>query len=330
MTETETETETEGEAETEAASGPAWSAAFDARAVPPAIRTAMRLLELEQVDVPAIDDLATRVGWSPAHFSRQFALAFAQTSAAYGRRIRLDHAVNRMRFDPAPLGVIARLFGFRDQAAFNRAFRRQHGASPRQFVDALRRRDAVHRGRPGDDRPAFEPPSEVVVAQRPPTLAYARRFFGPDWAAHWARFEADLPIDLPAHPLRAGLAWDHPAVTPAAYQRYDCAVVVGEDAALGSRLTGLPGLDAVELPGGWHAELSDLPALRAVPAAIGWLVGNWLSQQSAFAPEGDPLVHRRAAPDTRWTATIRLHQRPEPPVWNLMPLDDRHRPLGRR
>ncbi len=291
---------------------------FDALRVPPAIRTAMRILELEQGDAAGIEVLAGRVGLSPAHFSRQFAAGLGPTSAAYGCRIRLDHVVSRLLFDPAPLGVVAQ-FGFDKQPAFNRAFRRQHGASPSKLIQRLRQAP------PGGEVSPAE--SIVRVVERPAEPALARRFFGPDFDAHWRRFIADLPPTLVAARRRAGLLYDLPAVTPARHQRYDCAIPI--DAVMPEAAAA--GLDAIELPGGLHAEVSGCTTISEVTAAIRVLYGRRLRAQSRFAPEGDPMVHWTGDSDAPGsTATIRLRRLIDPPTSNLMPLDAALRPIGRR
>ena len=296
---------------------------WDARRVAPAIRAAMRLLELEQVDPPAIEDLAARVGLSPAHFSRAFATALGQTSAAYGRRIRLDHAASRMLFDPAPVGEVARLFGFDSQAAFNRAFRRQHRAAPRAFVAGLRRAGA------GPGTPPADP--VVAVVERPAEPALARRFFGPDIAEHWRRFRAELPAPLARARRQAGLLYDLPAVTPPHHRRYDCAIPIRPRKAIDPALVAEAGLDAIELPGGIHAEIPGCATPADVSAAISYLYGTWLPAHRGYAPEGDPMVHWCGEGDEPgFTATIRLRRLPDPPEWNLMPLDAALQPVGSR
>ena len=289
----------------------------------------MRLLELEQSDPPAIEDLAARVGWSAAHFSRAFAGALGQPAAAYGRRIRLDHTASRMLFDPAPVGEIARLFGFDSQAAFNRAFRRQHGAAPRAFVAALRLNRSRSGPRTRTRTQAIDP--VVAVVERPAEAALARRFFGTDIAGHWRRFREDLPAPLVRIGRQAGLLYDLPAVTPCQYQRYDCAVPIPPTQVIDPTLAAQAGLDAIELPGGIHAEIVGCATPTDVQIAIQFLYRAWLPSHPGFAPEGDPMVHWRGEGNAAgFTATIRLRRLPDTPEWNLMPLDGRLRRLATR
>jgi AraC family transcriptional regulator len=170
-------------------------AGFDARTVLPALRAAMRILELEQMTVPSVEELAERVGLSAGYFSRQFAIAFGESPAAFGRRIRLNHAATRLLFAPVLLSEIARNFGFDNQPAFNRAFRRQHGAAPGELV---RRLQAMPAEAP------LEPAPVAHLTERAAEPALCRRFFGPDLSAHWRRFFAELPAGM-ARPRRCGV-----------------------------------------------------------------------------------------------------------------------------
>lgn len=292
---------------------------FDARAVPPALRRAMRILELEQTDIPTVDQLALRVGWSSGYLSRQFAAWFGEGPAAYGRRIRLNHAATRLLFAPVLLSEIARSFGFDNQPAFNRAFRRQHGAAPGAFVERLRR------AMPPAAR--LEPAPAVHLTSRPAEPALCRRFLGPDIAAHWQRFFADLPAGMPTPRRYAGLIHDSPAVVPAAEQRYDCAIPVATIEGLALSSSASAGLDAVELPGGTHAEIRGCPP-GGIGAAIRYLYTVWLPGQSAFLPEGDPMVHWWGEAPTGVVVTIRLHPVPDAPASNMVPLDEAGAPLG--
>lgn len=298
---------------------PSQTTMFDARAVPPALRQAMRILELEQTDIPSVDELAERIGWSAGYFTRQFTAAFGESPAAYGRRIRLNHAATRLLFAPLLLSEIARSFGFENQPAFNRAFRRQHGSAPGAFVEGLR--DAMSPAVP------LEPPPVVHVTARPAEPALCRRFFGPDIGAHWQRFFAELPEGIPMPGRYAGLIHDSPAVVPPADQRYDCAIPVASIDDLTASAFAATGLDAVELPGGIHAEIHGC-APAAIGAAIRHLYSVWLPDQPAFLPEGDPMVHWWGEAAGGVTVTIRVHPAPEVPTPNMVPLDDAGKPLG--
>jgi AraC-like DNA-binding protein/DNA gyrase inhibitor GyrI len=295
--------------------------AFDARAVRPALRAAMRILELEQTTVPSVEELAERVELSAGYLSRQFTIAFGESPAAYGRRIRLNHAATRLLFAPVLLSEISRSFGFDNQPAFNRAFRRQHGAAPGAFVQHLRETSL--------GEAALEPAPVVHLTERPAEPALCRRFFGPDIGAHWRSFFAELPAGVDRPQRHAGLVSDSPAVVAPHLRRYDCAIPVGDMDSLALSSAASAGLDAVELPGGIHAEIHGC-APDAIGAAIRHLYTVWLLDQPAFAPEGDPMVHWWGEETDGITVTIRLHLLPDQPAWNMVPLDASGAPVGRR
>lgn len=272
----------------------------------------MRILELEQTSVPSVEELAERVGLSAGYLTRQFVACFGESPAAYGRRLRLNHAATRLLFAPIKLSAIARNFGFDNQPAFNRAFRRQHGVAPSAFVQ--QGRDALPMEGSDDVTPV------VHIVERPTEDAVARRFFGPDIADHWRRLMADLPTSIHVPRRRAGLIYDSPAVVPAQDRRYDCAIPIGKSGLEPVR-DPENGLDPVQLPGGYHAEIRGCSA-DGIGKAIRHLYSVWLPTEPQFTPEGDPMVHWWGeTPDTGVTVTIRLHRLLDTPSWNMIPLD---------
>lgn len=286
----------------------------------------MRLLEFEQTAIPDGETLARRVGMSAFHFSRTFAAEIGETSAAYSRRIRLDHSINRMIYDPAPISEVAAAFGYESQAAFTRAFSRQFDASPRLFIAQERAR------RTAGPAPTLTTP--VRVTEHRTIAAVGRRFFGPNLAAHWHTFLADLPPDLASDTRRAGMTYDDERITPSYHQRYDCVILIDDAARAAVIAETVPGLDAIEAPGGLHAETPTRGGVEAMRAGTAGLFGSWLGQHGEYQPEGDPVVHLLAGdprdPAFDAVATIRLHARGQDAAPNMRPLDRRGRAAGRR
>lgn len=290
---------------------------FDSRQVSPGIRMAMRLLELEQTAVPSLADLADRVGLSAGYMSRQFAAVFGESPASYGRRIRLDHAATRLLFSPIAVSELASDFGFQNQPAFNRAFRRQHGMAPTSLVEQLRASMPA--------TPPLSPAPVVRLTERPAEPALCRRFFGPDIAGHWRQFWRDLPLERPER--FAGLTYDFPAIVSEPQRRYDCAIPVRNVDVLAASMP-VDGLDAIELPGGLHAKITGCSPAQIGPA-IRHLYAVWLPTQPTLAPEGDPMIHWWGeVPGV--TVTIRLHRLPDPPAPNVVPFDNDGTPAGYR
>lgn len=250
---------------------------FDARSVDPRLRRAMRILENDQSQTPSTAGLAKQVGLSPAHFSRLFAAQIGEASSAYGRRIRLDHSINRLRYDPSSIGEVARDFGYESQAAFTRAFHAQFGASPREYMDRIA---AVQ---PIDRVPL---PGSVRVIRRDPTSLAARRFFGDDQVQCLQTFLNELPADLREGAAFVCLLYDDPRVTPSQHQRLDCCFVLRGG---WSPAFERAGLDAIALPGGLHGEVAATGQPGELHRLFIALFGEWLPTRPGLAPEGDPL-----------------------------------------
>ena len=110
-------------------------------------------------------------------------------------------------------------------------------------------------------------------------------------------------------------------------RRYDCAIPAADADGLATSSSPSAWLDAVELPGGIHAEIRGCtPA--GIGAAIRHLYAIWLRGQPAFAPEGDPVVHRWGEAADSVTVTIRVHLVSDAPAWNMMPLDPAGAPIA--
>ena len=105
-----------------------------------------------------IRDLSAVARLSPAHFSRQFKLAFDQSPHAYVVRRRLERACHLMMTSAEPLSEIALSVGFSDQAHLCRLFRQAFGQSPANW-----RRDLEPTGGVGD--PVRETPARTRTIQ---------------------------------------------------------------------------------------------------------------------------------------------------------------------
>ena len=75
---------------------------------------------------------------SPKQLGRSFGTELGLSPMTYLRRYRLDRARERVATTDAPISRIAQECGFSELAAFSRAFRRQHGVSPRTLRDHSR------------------------------------------------------------------------------------------------------------------------------------------------------------------------------------------------
>jgi len=82
---------------------------------------------------PTLEELATEASVSPDYLARCFHGHFGYTIGEYVRRLRLDHACERLAHGDEPLAVIAQSAGFADQSHFTRVFRCTLGVTPRVY-----------------------------------------------------------------------------------------------------------------------------------------------------------------------------------------------------
>ncbi|WP_082789175.1 helix-turn-helix domain-containing protein [Tsukamurella pseudospumae] len=94
-----------------------------------------------QLDVPAVARIALM---SPAHFSREFAVAFGETPHRYLQRRRIERAMARLRDTDRSITDIGFEVGFGSTGTFSRTFRAIVGRSPSEY-----RRDTAPLAAPG-------------------------------------------------------------------------------------------------------------------------------------------------------------------------------------
>ena len=100
-----------------------------------------------------------------------------------------------------PLGVVAKTFGYESQAAYTRAYTRQFGMPPTQYVANIpglteAEHAANHLEPAGRSAGAPLLREPVSLIERPRRPALARRCYGYDVTDHWRRFTAEIPAHL--------------------------------------------------------------------------------------------------------------------------------------
>jgi AraC family transcriptional regulator len=101
---------------------------------------AVRLIDRDPSAPLALDQLAREAALSPYHFLRTFARVTGVTPHQYMLRARLRQAAVRLVADDAQIVDAALDAGFADLSSFNRAFRAEFGAAPREHRARSRRR----------------------------------------------------------------------------------------------------------------------------------------------------------------------------------------------
>jgi AraC family transcriptional regulator len=96
-----------------------------------AVATAIAYVESNLAGSLAVPDIARAAGISHNHLTRLFRAETGDTVIAYIRRRRLERARHLLRESTLPIPSIATAVGIGDMQAFNKACRRELGASPR-------------------------------------------------------------------------------------------------------------------------------------------------------------------------------------------------------
>ncbi|MGH3169569.1 MAG: AraC family transcriptional regulator [Trebonia sp.] len=115
-----------------------WAAAL----ADPAISTALLCIHRAPQHPWTVEELGTQAGLSRAAFARRFTTLIGQPPLAYLTWWRMASAGALLRGSDVSLYSIAGRAGYASESAFNRAFKRQYGATPGDY----RRQYAQSRG----------------------------------------------------------------------------------------------------------------------------------------------------------------------------------------
>lgn len=99
--------------------------------LPPPVGRALLLIEKNLSQPLSINRIAAHAGLSHNQFTRIFKAATGDTPAVYLRRRRVERARHLLEHSTLPAKAIAAQCGLGDLQAFNKAVRRELGASPR-------------------------------------------------------------------------------------------------------------------------------------------------------------------------------------------------------
>ena len=80
-----------------------------------------------------LDDMAQAAGLSKYHFLRKFRQEAGMTPGAFLQRYRIAEAMKELADSKQQVRDIAKRVGYRDPAAFSRAFSKIAGVQPRRF-----------------------------------------------------------------------------------------------------------------------------------------------------------------------------------------------------
>ncbi|MEU5103988.1 AraC family transcriptional regulator [Streptomyces sp. NPDC021354] len=102
----------------------------------PALRTALAHIEERLAGPVSVPEIARAAGVSHTHLTRLFREGTGATVVGYIRRRRMERARHLLRASTLAIPAVAATVGIPDLQAFNKACRKELGASPRAVRDA--------------------------------------------------------------------------------------------------------------------------------------------------------------------------------------------------
>ncbi len=99
-----------------------------------AISKAVRLIKQRYWKQVSLADVAREVGFSESHFTREFQRETGYTFRKCLVETRINAALYLLKRSDLNVGEIAEMIGYEDVSSMGRAFRKQVGASPKQFL----------------------------------------------------------------------------------------------------------------------------------------------------------------------------------------------------
>lgn len=166
----------------------------------------------EEIEPEVLADIA---GMSLHHFHRVFRGLVGESVMGFVRRLRLERAAQRLRFDDASVTEVAFDAGYTSHEAFTRAFRTRFGDSPSGYRSKSR---------------VEIPPPEVQLRMLPERRCLALRHVGSydqcqeAWGILMGKLAMAGRVMDVEHSL--GLCYDDPDVTSTDKLRYDACVTL--------------------------------------------------------------------------------------------------------
>lgn len=102
------------------------------------VMQAVRLINSRSLGEPLmIDELASSVGLSSIHLVRLFRQDLQQTPAVYFEKLRLEHALNRLKLPDSRIKEVSIELGFTYLPHFSKWFKKHTKQSPRAYMKAI-------------------------------------------------------------------------------------------------------------------------------------------------------------------------------------------------
>ncbi len=183
-----------------------------------------------------LHSLATRLGVSSFHFHRTFLGSIGETPKKHVERLRLERASYLLAVTDEPIIDIALAVGFKNPETLSRNFKRFLGFTPRGYRRMAKAAQAERVAHTDFHSSTDYRLSRARFEKLPPTHLLAIRRMGEYGKFHDAFGDARTPwsdlLDWAASrgistgPLRLGIYYDDPTLTPKPLQRADFCIAV--------------------------------------------------------------------------------------------------------
>ena len=230
------------------------------------------------------DEVAAEAGFSRFHCQRIFRAMTGESIAELVRRLRLERAAHRLRYEPVKVLDVALDAGYGSEEAFSRAFRRGCGMSPnrsRTVWPPPTFSSPVARVRyyPGEKRVEIDPMTggvnmEVRIETFDDIEVARVRHIGPynEVGACFGRL-LEWAATIDAHPGRVlTLSYDDPDTVEPESLRSDACIELHTDAS------APPDISIDRLDAGRYAVYTHHGSYDGIPEAYRRLFGRWLPQ----------------------------------------------------
>jgi AraC family transcriptional regulator len=203
-----------------------------------------------------LQSLATRLGVSSFHFHRTFLGSIGETPKKHVERLRLERASYLLAVTDDPIIDIALAVGLKNPETLSRNFKRFLGFTPRGYRRMAKAAQAERVARTDFHSSSDYRLSRARFEKLPPTHLLAIRRMGEYGKFHDALGDARTPwsalLDWAAArgistgPLRLGIYYDDPTLTPKPLQRADFCIAVDRP------IEGTDTVRCIHFPGGLY------------------------------------------------------------------------------
>ncbi|MEM6980447.1 MAG: AraC family transcriptional regulator [Planctomycetota bacterium] len=272
---------------------------------------------------PSVEEIAAAAMFSPFHFQRLFRAIVGESVAQFTRRIRLDTAARKLASGVTiEITDLAFELGFSSSQNFAKAFRKQFGQSPTQFME-----DRRPGGLLSDEQyrlssnslnfrlshsDGVQVPDVHVQEMDEQKVAYIRHFGSyNDKGVQSAFDELETFAAVRGYDLNAtfiGIPWDDSEITPDDKCRFDAGIVVEQNVHLPQTI------NRQALPSGKYAVFRT--EITGHDFDLPWttLMRDWLPG-SGCQPGDGPRFERYFSdgsldPQGRWDLQVNLPIRP--------------------